>query len=141
MEKSLKILKIFGFLELALGIIGAVLAIMGNDWTAWLNVAVEFLTAFLLLSAVKDPPKYIDSAWAVTLLAFILSLLDLRLLRGEVDTLTLVVYPIVAVLNLVVFLAAHKVRRTVSRKRTFPAVFVSLRLFFVCFSYPKLLIL
>ena len=60
MEKSLKILKIFGFLELALGIIGAVLAIMGNDWTAWLNVAVEFLTAFLLLSAVKDPPKYID---------------------------------------------------------------------------------
>lgn len=113
MEKSLKILKIFGFLELALGIIGAVLAIMGNDWTAWLNVAVEFLTAFLLLSAVKDPPKYIDSAWAVTLLAFILSLLDLRLLRGEVDTLTLVVYPIVAVLNLVVFLAAHKVRRNV----------------------------
>ena len=113
MEKSLKILKIFGFLELALGIIGAVLAFMGNDWTAWLNVAVEFLTAFLLLSAVKDPPKYIDSAWAVTLLGFILSLLDLCLLRGEVDTLTLVVYPIVAVLNLVVFLAAHKVRRTV----------------------------
>ena len=117
MEKSLKILKIFGFLELGLGIIGAALAIMGNDWTAWLNVAVEFLTAFLLLSAVKDPPKYIDAAWSVTLLAFILSLLDLRFLRGvEVDTLTLVVYPIVAVLNLVVFLAAHKVRRTVKGK-------------------------
>ena len=113
MEKSLKILKIFGFLELGLAIVGAALAIMGGDWTAWLNVAAELLTAFLLLSAVKDPPKYIDAAWAVTLLAFILSLLDLRLLRGEVDTLTLVVYPIVAVLNLVVFLAAHKVRRTV----------------------------
>ena len=115
MEKSLNILKVFGFLELGIGIISGAMALMGSDWTAWMNVAAEFLTAYLLLSAAKAPVKYIDSAWAVTLLAFLLSLLDLRLLRGEVDTLTLVAFPLIAVLNLVVFLAANKVKREVRK--------------------------
>lgn len=114
MEKSLTILKVFGFLELGIGIISGAMALMGSDWTAWLNVAAEFMTGFLLLMAMKDPPKYIQGAWAVTLLAFLLSLLDLRLLNGAtLDTLSLVVYPLVAILNLIVFLAAHKVKKEV----------------------------
>lgn len=118
MEKYLKVLKIFGFLELGIGIIGAALAIMGNDWTAWLNVAVSFLTAFILLSAAKEPRKYIDSAVAVTLLAFILSLVDLRLLNGTtLDTVSLIVYPVVAVLNLIVFIAAIKVRTDIRKEQ------------------------
>lgn len=115
MEKSLKTLKLFGFLELGLAIISGALALMGNNWTAWLNVAAELLTAFLLIGASKDPAKYISGAWAVTLLAFILSLLDLRLMVGEVDTIALVAYPLTAILNLIVFLAANKVRNAVKK--------------------------
>lgn len=116
MEKSLKILKIFGFVELGIAIIGAAMAIMGKDWSAWLNVVAELLTAYLLLSAAKDPHKYIGGAWAVTLLAFILSLLDLRFTRGQtLGTVSLIVYPIVAILNLIVFLAANKVRNVVKK--------------------------
>lgn len=113
MKKSLKTLKIFGFLELGLAIVSGAMALMGNDWTVWLNVAAELLTAFLLLGAAKDPKKYIGGAWAVTLLAFVLSLLDLRLMVGEVDTIALVAYPLTAILNLIVFLAANKVRTAV----------------------------
>ena len=115
MEKNFQIMKIFGFLEIGIAIVLAAVAITRGPAGTWMDVAIAGLNAFLLLSAVKDPQKYISGAWSVTLLGFLLALLDLVLLGKNLDTLSLVVYPIVMVANLIVFLAVNKVKNAVQK--------------------------
>ena len=110
MSKSQKVLRAFGILELLSAIINVVTAIQGGGVSKWLSAVASLLTAYLLFAAAKDAKK-IGGAWAVVLLALILSVLDLVFAISGGTGEMVGVAGLGVVLNLIVFIAANNVKK------------------------------
>ena len=111
MSGSQKVLKVFGVLELLIGVYYVVLGISGEYAAAFVSAALYLLAGFLLLAAAKDATKA-GGAWLITLVDLILSIADLGFaLGGGADEIVFISACVAIVLNLIAFIAANNVKR------------------------------
>ena len=113
MERSKKIVKIFGYIEAIAAVCGLIVAITGGDASSWIVVLTSGLTAYLLFAAAKDPQK-IMPALVITVVDLVMSVINTVFILVNGGTTTdLVTVAVAVVLNCILLWACLNIRKQV----------------------------